>query len=225
MSEMADGRSAMARVRSAITLWAADGANAEAATAARDSAARAGLRSVVLVEGVSDLAAVETLAVRLGRDLGDEGVCAVSMGGAMSIRRFVGLFGESGLDVDVAGLCDVGEVQFFLRALEHAGRGVDLDRYGMEQLGFFVCDADLEDELIRSLGAAMVLDVITSEGDERTFQTFQRQPAQLQRPVEQQLHRFMGTISGRKEHYARSLVDALDLVSVPPPLQRLLDRI
>ncbi|HWU59670.1 MAG TPA: ATP-dependent endonuclease [Microbacteriaceae bacterium] len=216
----------MALLRSAITGWAAGGVHAHAAQAeARTLGERVGLRSVVLVEGVSDRVAVESLAVRIGRELDAEGVCVVPMGGAMSIGRFLELFGAAGLDVQIAGLCDVGEEPYFQRALERAGRGVHLDRQRMQALGFYVCMVDLEDELIRSLGASAVLNVLKAEGDDRTFQTFQRQPAQRARPVEQQLRRFMGTISGRKERYARSLVDALDLARLPDPFELLLARV
>jgi hypothetical protein len=216
----------MAQLRSAIVAWAAGGARAEGAEAqTRLLAERVGLRTVVLVEGVSDRVAVESLAVRIGRELDAEGVCVVPMGGAMSIGRFLELFGAAGLDVQIAGLCDVGEEPYFQRALERAGRGVHLDRQRMQALGFYVCMVDLEDELIRSLGASAVLNVLKAEGDDRTFQTFQRQPAQRARPVEQQLRRFMGTISGRKERYARSLVDALDLARLPDPFELLLARV
>jgi OLD-like protein len=199
----------------------------EATIAARELVKTAGLRAVVLVEGVSDRVAVETLAARRGRTLDADGVCVVPIGGAMSIGRYLGVldtWGSGATGLHVVGLCDVGEEQYFQRALEQTGRGVDVDRAGMERLGFFVCRLDLEDELIRSLGVAGTLDVLESEGDHRTFQTFQLQPAQRARPIEQQLRRFMGTISGRKEHYARSLVDALDLERVPRPLDALLER-
>jgi OLD-like protein len=216
----------MAQLRSAITAWAAGGVHADAAQAeARALGERVGLRSVVLVEGVSDRVAVESLAARIGRGLDAEGVCVVPMGGAMSIRRFLDLFGATGLDIQVAGLCDLGEEPYFQRALERAGRGVDLDRQRMQSLGFYVCVVDLEDELISSLGASTVLKVLEAEGDDRTFHTFQRQPAQRARPIEQQLRRFMGTISGRKERYAGSLVGALDLERMPHPLELLLARV
>jgi hypothetical protein len=216
----------MAQLRSAIVAWAAGGARAEGAEAqTRLLAEPVGLRTVVLVEGVSDRVAVESLAVRIGRRLDAEGVCVVPMGGAMSIGRFLGLFGAARFDVEIAGLCDVGEEPYFQRALERAGRGVDLDRQRMQALGFYVCVADLEDELIRSLGAATVLNVLEAEGDDRNFHVFQHQPAQRTRPVEHQLRRFMGTISGRKERYARSLVDALELARVPHPLELLLARV
>jgi Overcoming lysogenization defect protein-like, TOPRIM domain len=41
----------------------------------------AGWDAVVLVEGISDQVALETLATRRGRDLGSEGVGIVAMGG------------------------------------------------------------------------------------------------------------------------------------------------
>ncbi|MCM0678822.1 hypothetical protein NCC78_29740, partial [Micromonospora phytophila] len=52
--------------------------------------------TVVLVEGVSDRAAVETLAARRGRDLDAEGVRVVAMGGATNIGHFLDLPGPRG---------------------------------------------------------------------------------------------------------------------------------
>ena len=54
------------------------------------------LRSVVLVEGVSDQLALEALAERRGRNLDAEGVSVVAMGGATTIGRFLDLFGPQG---------------------------------------------------------------------------------------------------------------------------------
>jgi hypothetical protein len=95
----------------------------------------------------------------------------------------------------------------------------------MEARGFFVCSADLEDELLRALGTEAVLAIIAAEGELQAFHALQRQPAQRGRAVEAQLHRFLGVKSGRKARYARALVDALDPRNVPRPLARLLDRI
>jgi hypothetical protein len=92
----------------------------------------------------------------------------------------------------------------------------------MEELGFFVCVLDLEDELIRSLGSDTVEQVVEAQGELASLRIFQQQPAQRGRSPEAQLRRFMGTRSGRKIHYARMLVEALDLVRVPRPLDRLL---
>ncbi|HEY9555879.1 MAG TPA: TOPRIM nucleotidyl transferase/hydrolase domain-containing protein, partial [Acidimicrobiales bacterium] len=172
-----------------------------------------GVHSLVLVEGRSDLAALEALAVRRGRDLAAEGVVVVSVGGATSIGRFLDHFGPAGLDLTLAGVCDLGEVGAYRRALERAGVGSDL-----EELGFHVCTVDLEDELIRALGAPAVTEVIDAAGELRSFRTLQQQPAQRDRPIEAQLHRFMGSKGGRKVRYARLLVDALDLAAVPRPL-------
>jgi hypothetical protein len=180
---------------------------------------------VVLVEGVSDQAAVETLAQRRGRDLAAEGVSVLPIGGATNIRHFLELLGPHGSGVGLAGLCDAAEEGAFKRGLRMAGLGSDLDRAGMEALGFFVCVADLEDELIRALGAALVAEVVEAEGDLSSFQRFQLQPAQRERPVEHQLRRFMGTRSGRKAHYARRLVAVLDLDRVPRPLDGVLSHI
>ena len=92
----------------------------------------------------------------------------------------------------------------------------------MERLGFYVCVADLEDELIRCLGAAAVERVIDAQGDLASFRTFQKQPAWQGRTKEEQLRRFFGTRGGRKIQSASLLVDALDLTRVPRPLDRVL---
>ena len=179
----------------------------------------AGLRAVVLVEGVSDQAAVEALARRRGRDLDAEGVAVVPMGGAQAIGRFLDRFGPRGLGVELAGLCDAAEEESFRRGLERAGLGSDLSRAGMEELGFYVCDADLEDELIRALGAVAVEEIAAAQGELGSFRTFQKQPAQQERTHEQQLRRWMGN---RKIRYAPLLVDALDPAAVPRPLDLVL---
>ena len=176
----------------------------------------------MLVEGVSDQRALEALARRRGRDLDAEGVSVVPIGGAQAIRSFLDRFGPAGLGLRLAGLCDAGEAGHFQRALERAGLGSDLTRTGMESLGFFVCVADLEDELIRSLGVAAVERVIDAQGDLESFRTFQKQPAWRGRPHSDQLRRFIGTSSGRKIESAALLVDALDLARVPRPLDRLI---
>ena len=182
-------------------------------------------RTVVLVEGISDQVALEALAERRGRDLAAEGIAVVPMGGARNIRRFLELFGPRGLDVRLAGLCDAREEGDFRRGLERAGLGSNLGRADMEALGFYVCVADLEDELIRCLGAARVEQVVEAQGELGSFRTFQQQPAWQGRSSQAQLRRFIGTHSGRKVRYARLLVDTLELTSVPRPLDRVLAHI
>jgi hypothetical protein len=181
-----------------------------------------GVAAVVLVEGVSDQLAVETLARRLGRDLPAEGIAVVAMGGATNVSRHLEFFGPGGLDVALAGLVDEGEVSVFQRALERAGLGTELTREDMESLGFYVCVRDLEDELIRALGPQVVEQILDRQGDLHSFRTFQKQPAQRGRTDQARLRRFMGTRGGRKHYYAPVLVNALDLDSLPAPLEKLL---
>jgi hypothetical protein len=190
--------------------------------AAHALAAGVDARAVVLVEGISDQFAVKALAERRGRNLDAEGISVVPIGGAQAIERFLTLFGPQGLDVRLAGLCDAAEEGEFRRGLERAGLGSHLTRVDMEALGFYVCVADLEDELIRALGAASVEQVIDAQGDLGSFRTLQKQPAWQGRTVEAQLRRFMGSGGRRKIRYARLLVDALDLAQVPRPLDLVL---
>jgi hypothetical protein len=180
------------------------------------------LRTLVIVEGTSDRRALEALALRCGRDLDAEGVSIEPIGGAQQIGSFLRRFVAQTPDVRLAGLCDVGEERHFKRALEQAGFGSDLTRADLEGLGFYVCDADLEDELIRALGVAVVEQVIAEQGELRAFRTLQKQAAWQGRPRDEQLRRFMGSGGRRKIRYAHLLVDALDLTRVPRPLELLL---
>ncbi|MFG3345283.1 TOPRIM nucleotidyl transferase/hydrolase domain-containing protein [Streptomyces sp. NPDC048018] len=228
----------MGAFREAVLAWAAfDAATGDRAAAgraagdaaaddpgvpARELAARLPVRTVVLLEGLSDVAAVDALAERRGRDLAAEGVCVLPIGGAMSIGRFARLLGPSGLDLRLLGLCDERERDYYARALAGAG---ERDRTGgpsgAGEQGFFVCAADLEDELIRALGVTRVTELVRAEGEERPLRTFLRQPAQQGRAPHLQLRRFFGTKKGRKIRYGRVLVEALDLDRVPAPLERL----
>ena len=177
---------------------------------------------IVIVEGVSDKVALETLVARYGRDLGAGGITVVPIGGAHAMGRFVAGLRAQQPNVKLAGLYDVGEETSVQEALERAGFGSSLTRHDLGRLGFYACDRDLEDELIRALSATRVQQVLEANGELKSFVKFQRQPAQRGRSVEQQLHRFMGTHSGRKAKYARALIDALDLAAVPRPLESLL---
>jgi hypothetical protein len=180
-------------------------------------------RMFVLVEGVSDQAALETLAARRARDLEGEGVSIIPMGGATTIGHFLDLLGPHGQDFRLAGLCDAGEEEDFRRELERAGMGIHPTRAEMESVGFFVCVTDLEDELIRALGPDAVVEIIDDQGELGSLRILQRQPFHRDRTIEQVLWRFMGSRSGRKSTYARLLVEALDLDRVPPPLDGVLE--
>lgn len=173
----------------------------------------------MLVEGVSDKIALETLALRRGRDLAADGVSVVAVGGAQAIGRFLDLYGPNGSQVTLAGLCDAGEEGALRRALERAGFGRDLGRAELERLGFYVCEADLEDELVRCLGARVVMDVLAEHRKLGSFRTYQKQPAHRERPIEAQLR---GFLTNWKVELAAPLVEALDLSRVPRPLDGVL---
>jgi hypothetical protein len=199
---------------------AAGGSSAALIAAAARAREVPGSCTVVLVEGMSDQAAVQTLAARCGRDLSGENIFVVPMGGATNIAHFLGLFGPRGLGVRLAGLCDEAEEHDIQRGLERAGLGTgSLDLAG---LGFFVCVADLEDELIRALGVSAVERLVAEQGELTPFQTFVKQPAHRGEAREQQLHRFLGTRSGRKIRYGHLLAATVDLTRVPGPLAGLL---
>jgi hypothetical protein len=199
----------MGAFREAVTAWAAGGPGEPA----RELAARLSVRAAVLLEGPSDAAAVGALAACRGRNLAAEGVCVLPMGGAMNVGRFARLVGPPGLGLRLTGLCDERERRYYARGWERAGAA---------QQGFFVCAADLEDELIRALGVPRVEELVRAEGDLRALRTFLSQPAQRGRGAQQQLRRFLGTKKGRKIRYGRVLVEALDPDGVPAPLDGLL---
>jgi hypothetical protein len=182
----------------------------------------AALRAVVLVEGVSDRAALEVLARRRGRDLSAEGVAIVSMNGATNIGHYLDRYGPHGLDVGLAGLYDAAEERFFRRGLARVGLGRGLSREDLEASGFFVCSADLEDELIRAVGVEEVLRIVEAADGIRSFRTLQQQPALRDRSLHHQLRRLMGGRSGGKQQYAELMAAAVELDRVPRPLDAVL---
>lgn len=183
--------------------------------------AGAASRGVIVVEGASDRRALEALAGRWGYDLEAEGVTIVATAGATNIARFIEMLGPGGHDVPLAGLCDQGEVGEVRLALEAVGIGPTHTLDDLAALGFFVCVSDLEDELIRALGAGAMISLIESQGQLRRFRSFQNQPAQRHKTVEQQLWRWLGN---HKIRYAPLMVDASDLADMPAPLTGVLSQ-
>ena len=169
---------------------------------------------VVLVEGVSDQIAIETLARRYGRDLAGEGVVVLPSGGVHGIVRYWRRFGPLGAGIRVVGLCDAGEAHVIRQGLVGADE--------LARSGFFVCVEDLEDELIRAAGPALVEDVFGAHGDLAAFRTIQRQPAWRGKDEAAQMRRFLGAGSQRKLRYARLLTEAIELDRVPRPLATLI---
>jgi OLD-like protein len=155
--------------------------------------------AVVLVEGITDRIALEAVAAKLDRDLGWDGVEIVPIGGAQAIRRAAAQHeGER-----VVGLCDVGEERWFRRVLGDAT---------------YVCVQDLEDELVRALGAEGVERVIDAQQDLVTFRNFQNQPNWRGRPVEAQLRRWLQAADRRRFRYLPLFVAALEPDALPAPL-------
>ena len=93
----------------------------------------------------------------------------------------------------------------------------------IERAGFFACSRDLEDELIRAIGADGVQACFAAHDDLRSFRVLQGEPAWRGRPIGDQLRRFLGSGATRKHRYARFLTDVVDLDSIPSPILRVLD--
>ncbi len=190
-------------------------------------------RLVVLLEGRSDVAAVCALLRQRTPAVTSTRLDLVDMGGVTNVRRHLaaltnGSAASSGHDDGrppppvrrVLGVCDAGEASFFARALRSVGHPVSSVQ-DMAALGFHVCDQDLEDELIRALGADRVIDVLADLDLMDRFATFRRQPTWAGRPVTDQLRRFAGTTSGRKALVAGALAASMAPDQVPPPLAAL----
>ncbi len=159
--------------------------------------------SVVLVEGITDRLALEAVAQRLGLNL--DGIEIVPIGGAQAIRRaFAEYEGQP-----VVGLCDAGEERWFRRVLGDAT---------------YVCDKDLEDELIRALGAERVQDVVAAQGELETFRNFQNQIFWRGLPVERQLRRWLQN-GGRYLRYPPLLIEAMGRSEIPRPLADVLEAV
>ena len=146
----------------------------------------------------------------------------VPIGGVTNLGPFIQALGAPGLGLSLCGVCDAAEEGYARRALERAGLGATRTRAGLEALGFFVCDADLEDELIRAVGTAGVEAVLEAQDELGSFRRFQEQPAQRGRALNAQLHRFMGTRARRKVRYGALLTEAVDLAGVPRALEQVL---
>ena len=177
------------------------------------------------MEGNSDRVALQVLAGRHGRDLVAEGVEVVTMGGITNIRAFASRYGPRGLDVPVAGLYDAPEEAIVRHGLAASGFSTALRPGGLSGLGFFRCTADLEDELIRALGAEAVEAVIETAGEGRSLRLLAGMPAQRGWTREAVLRRFLGVRSGRKARYAALLVEALDPGQGLAPLDAVLGRV
>lgn len=180
------------------------------------------MRTTVLVEGRSDAVALHALATSWGRPLATYDVDVLPMGGITHIRTVATRLHGAGHRL--AGLYDDPEVRFVRRGLAAAGV-IATEDADLEAYGFFCCTRDLEDELRRALGATQVERVIAAAGETRSLELLAQMPAQAGWTREEVLARFMTSQSGRKERYARLLVEALPRGSEPPPLRSLLSHL
>jgi hypothetical protein len=190
--------------------------------AVREHALTLAARAAILVEGWSDQSALRTLAKRRGDDLDSRRILIVPTGGVTNVGHFAAALGPQGIGLRLAGLYDAPEERQLCSALRRAGVVVGDSHDGLEAIGFFACDADLEDELIRALGISAVERLLDAQGELESFRVFQSQPAQRGRSTEAHLRRFMGTRSGRKVRYGTLLVESLPLDRVPLSLERVL---
>jgi hypothetical protein len=175
--------------------------------------------SVILVEGESDKAALSEAATVLGIEVLSTSIQV--MHGATNLRK--SLAETVSVGVRIAGLYDAGEEALVVRALTEAGMTDGRDRLSLERVGFYACDRDLEEELIRALGTVGVTNVIASQGnDYRRFQSLQQMPEWRGRPVEEQLRRWFGSGGRRKVRYAKLLAAAMKPSEVPRPMREVL---
>lgn len=183
------------------------------------------VRTIVLVEGVTDELALTLAARRSGRDLEAEGVSVVPLNGVHAISGFLRRLAAEEPRANLAGLYDEGEEEVIRAALERAGYGPGLDRSGLERVGFFACSADLEAELVRAAGEVVLSRLIELEGDAQPWRTFRKQYAWQGRPADHQFRRFIRSQSGRNSRYIRAIVETIDPSELPRPLRLLLDHI
>jgi hypothetical protein len=181
-------------------------------------------RTLVLVEGESDANAARALAARVGCDMGACGIDIVSAGGVTNFARALSAYVGTHPNARICGMYDTADEWHVRRALAKAGIAVPDDGSPIEKYGFFACVSDLEDELIRSLGASTVERVVAEQGELDSFRRFQAMPQHRDSPAHRQLHRFLGTRATRKIRSATRLVEALDLNDLPPPLRQLAAR-
>jgi hypothetical protein len=180
----------------------------------------AATRTLVLVEGESDAAAVRALAGLIGCDLGLHRIQICSAEGVTNFSRVLSNFLRAHPDARFCGLYDIADERHVRRALANVALSIGADE-SLESFGFFACVADLEDELIRALGAEAVERMLESQAELTSFRRFQAMPQHRHTPAHHQLRRFLGTRATRKIRSAPRLVEALKLAQLPHPLAQL----
>lgn len=154
----------------------------------------------VLVEGESDRRALDVLLPPGCAEI-------VVMCGITNLRKHLAALGGD----RVLLLHDVGESPYVARVLADSPVHVRA----------FVCDVDLEDELIRAVGTDGMLAVVDAQGERTAYERMAQQPAQRERTEHQRLHRWLGARSGHKILYAGLLTAACPAADLPRPLREL----
>ena len=167
---------------------------------------------LILVEGESDQAAVATAAATLGCDLEERRAEIRVLGGATNFDRALSSLKQQP-ELDVVGLCDANEADLWHRVVEQHGR-LDAEIY--------VCDRDLEDELLRACGLDRVERYIESVDEGRPLRTMRKQAPWVDKPGVEQLRRFIGAKATRKVRYGAGLTALLEPHEIPAPIADLL---
>jgi hypothetical protein len=175
---------------------------------------------LVLVEGESDAGAVRALASLVGVDLAAAAIEVRPASGVTNFARELEKFVTSNPGESFCGMYDAADERHVRRALRKAGVPIGAEEWPAAY-NFFPCNSDLEDELIRALGASVVENVLASEGELASLRRFQAMPEHRGSQVSAQLHRFLGTRATRKIRAGRLLTERLDPAGLPQPLQLL----
>lgn len=202
----------------------ANGYNAPLAATGAALAKAADARALILVEGISDQIALETLARRRGIDLSAQAIVVFPVGGSSSVARYLEQFGPMGEGKFLSGLCDADAVAIFARALSRTGFGQIESEADLAACGFYVCTRNLEEAMIRAVGPNAVEALIEAEGEIAPLRTLQKQAGWQDRPLADQILRFIRSRARRSLRYAAILIDACDSDKIPGPLDAVLVR-
>jgi hypothetical protein len=175
-------------------------------------------RTVIFVEGPSDYLALRESARVLSVDLDARGVAIVSLEGAGLLENYLSFLGPPGLDLRLRGLCDLDAEVDWQQKLTNSGIPV-ADRTRLNASGFFVCERDLEAELVKAHGDPAVQGVIASDGEAAKFAKFCQQAAYTGLSLSEQLAAFARK---RKTVWSPRLASELVPGNVPTPLREVL---
>ena len=175
-------------------------------------------RTVIFAEGPSDYLALHAAADVLSVDLDARGAAVVSLQGASLLSIYLTLLGPNGLDLSLCGLCDLDAESEWRAKLQAVGLNAT-SRAALNSQGFYVCDIDLEDELIRAHGSTAVQSIIALEGEARKFSAFASQLPNRSLTLSEQLTEF---VRKSKTRWSPKLVSELSAASMPSPLRDVL---